>query len=251
DFDPTSVGIPIPGVEWKILDDDRKPVSEGARGNLWVKGPVVFDRYWNDTERTSQARDGEWYEMGDVVEAREGRLYFHYRKGAGIRSGGEFVSPTVVEEALMKHPAVAEAYVVGVDDDEWGQKVSVVLVLKEGASATAAEVHTWMKGQVPKASVPKTFVFVTANQVPRTPAGKPILAELRRMVQSSGIDYRSSGEAGAANTTAAAEAREELLPGAAVSSEVVGVEQVRAEDTPKGGKPAGEIGPGKGTPKLP
>jgi acyl-CoA synthetase (AMP-forming)/AMP-acid ligase II len=122
------------GVETRLIDESGAEVPHGKVGELLVRGPNVFDGYWNDTRATEEALEGGWYHTGDLMRRGEGdELWFVARKKDIIIRGGTNISPIEVEEALVAcHPAVEEAAVVGVPDRVLGQRVFGFVRLTDG-----------------------------------------------------------------------------------------------------------------------
>ncbi|MDO8519493.1 MAG: AMP-binding protein, partial [Deltaproteobacteria bacterium] len=184
EFDYASIGVPVPGLETRVVDDEGRPMPEGVEGNLEVRGSTVFDRYLNNPEATAASRTADgWFKTGDRVTIREGRFYFGFRAAAGIKSGGEFVSPTMVENALLEDERVSEAYVVGVPDAKWGERVCALVVLKEGVDPTSVDFKPALRETLPPQAIPKNYLFVPAGKVPKNHMGKPVLAEIKKLFE--------------------------------------------------------------------
>ena len=127
---PGSVGMPLPGVEVRLVDEEGAAISDDEPGEIQVKGPTVFLEYWDRPEDTDAAftSDG-WFRTGDTAVVEEGRYRILGRSSVDIlKTGGEKVSALEIEDVLLGHEAISEAAVVGVDDPEWGQRVVAVLV---------------------------------------------------------------------------------------------------------------------------
>jgi fatty-acyl-CoA synthase len=167
----TSQGTPLPFVEVRLVDDAGRPVpSDGETpGELEVRGPWVTAGYFR-ADAHDAFRDG-WLRTGDVA-TQDGRGYVRLvdRTKDLIRSGGEWISSVHLEHALMDHPAVAEAAVVAVPDEKWGERPWACVVLRAGAVATAGDVLDPLRNRFPAWWVPDRVVFLDA--VPRTSTGK-------------------------------------------------------------------------------
>ena len=127
---PGSVGMPLPGVEVRLVGDDGSEVSGDEPGEIQVRGPTVFLEYWDRPEDTNTAftSDG-WFRTGDTAVVEEGRYRILGRSSIDIlKTGGEKVSALEIEDVLLAHEAINEAAVVGIEDPEWGQRVVAVLV---------------------------------------------------------------------------------------------------------------------------
>lgn len=179
-----SVGIPFPSTEARVadLETGRRSLGAGEAGELVVRGPQVMLGYWNREEETRQVlRDG-WLHTGDVaVMDEDGFFRIVDRKKEMIKSGGENVYPRDVEEALLRHPAVRDAGVVGVADPAFGEKVKAFVVLQPGARATEAELIDFCRGRLSGVQTPKEIGF--RDSLPRTGIGKL----LRRVLASEEV----------------------------------------------------------------
>jgi malonyl-CoA/methylmalonyl-CoA synthetase len=178
---PGSVGLPLPGVDIRLVDDDGSEVPEDVPGEIQVKGPTVFLEYWERPEDTDSAftSDG-WFRTGDTAVVEEGRYRILGRSSIDIlKTGGEKVSALEVEDVLLGHEAISEAAVVGIDDPEWGQRVVAVLVASDPVEAEA--LREWMKGRLAPHKVPKEFHFT--DSLPRNAMGKTVKPEVVRILE--------------------------------------------------------------------
>jgi acyl-CoA synthetase (AMP-forming)/AMP-acid ligase II len=173
-----SCGKPYPGIDVRTVDASGRATEPGNVGEIVIRGGVVMKGYWNKPEATAAAiRDG-WFYTGDAgYFDADGFLYIHDRVKDMIVSGGENIYPAEVENAVFGHPAVADVAVIGVPDDKWGEAVKAIVVLKPGASATAADVIAFARTRIAGYKVPKSVDFTTA--LPRNPSGKILRRELR------------------------------------------------------------------------
>ena len=173
-----SVGCPIDGMELAILNKDNEMVSVGEEGEVCVRGPHVMQGYWKDPETTAQAMRGGWLHTGDLgrVDA-DGYLYITGRIKDLIIKGGENISPREIEEAIYQHPAVAEAAVIGIPDETFGEQVCAVVVLRPGHTATEIEIQSHVARFVNKFKVPSSVVF--RSELPKSPVGKILKRQLR------------------------------------------------------------------------
>jgi acyl-CoA synthetase (AMP-forming)/AMP-acid ligase II len=173
-----SAGRPIVGTEVRIVGPDRRPLPNGEIGEIAVRGPQVMRGYWNLPEASAEAlRDG-WMHTGDAgVLDDEGFLFVQDRTKDMIVSGGENVYPREVEDVLYRHPAIAEAAVIGVPDRRWGEAVKAVVVVKPGRTLEADELLRFCDGQLAGYKQPRSVDFVDA--LPRNPSGKVLKRELR------------------------------------------------------------------------
>jgi len=147
--------------EIRVVDDAGKDVVPDEIGEILLRGDSVMKGYWGMPEETAKAidRDG-WYHSGDLATVDEdGYIYIKGRKGDMIRSGGENVSPLEVEEVIGRHPAIKEVAVIGVPDEEWGEAVKAVVVLKEGQKASEEEIIQFCKQHLASFKKPKSVDF--------------------------------------------------------------------------------------------
>ena len=174
-----SCGKPIPGVSVKVLNDKGEEVKPGEIGELTTKSPMVMKGYWKMPEETEATlRDGRFY-TGDLCTVdEEGYIYVKDRKKDMIISGGFNIYPFELESVLQEHPAIADAAVFGIPDEQWGEAVCAHVVLREGISATEDEIIGFMKENLASYKKPKTIEFV--DQLPRTLSGKILKRDLRK-----------------------------------------------------------------------
>jgi acyl-CoA synthetase (AMP-forming)/AMP-acid ligase II len=173
-----SAGRPILGTEVRIVDSNDNPLPHGVVGEVIARGPQMMRGYWNQPEASTVALRGGWMHTGDAgVLDDEGYLYIQDRIKDMIVSGGENVYPRVVEEVLYQHPAIAEAAVIGVPDERWGEAVKAIVVLQQGMTATAEEIMEFCRGKVGGFERPRSVDFIEA--LPRTPSGKVLKRVLR------------------------------------------------------------------------
>ncbi len=166
-----SCGRPNPLVDVKLFDSEMREVATGEPGEICVRGTLVMDGYWKRPEATEEAFRGGWLHTGDVaVKDDEGYLYIVDRTKDMIISGGFNIYPREVEDALMSHPAVASAAVIGVPDDKWGEAVTAFVVLKAGAAVDAAALQAHVKAKRGAPWSPKSVAFVA--EIPVTGLGK-------------------------------------------------------------------------------
>lgn len=174
-----SCGKPWPGFEVRVLTPAGEAGKPGEVGEIQIRAKGVMKGYWNRPEATAEAICPQgWFASGDAgYFDDEGYLYIYDRVKDMIVSGGENVYPAEVENALFSHPAVADAAVIGVPDDRWGEAVKGLVVLKPGASATPDEIIAHARSLIAGYKVPKTIDFIAA--LPRNPSGKVLRRELR------------------------------------------------------------------------
>jgi long-chain acyl-CoA synthetase len=174
---PGSIGVPIRGVEMKVVDDDGHEVPRGEIGEIVIRGHNVMKGYWNKPEATAETlRDG-WLHTGDMARIDEDGYFFIVdRKKDMIIRGGYNVYPREIEEVLYEHPDVVEAAVVGIPHDELGEEVGAAVTLKEGATTTPQELSEFVKGQVAAYKYPRRMWLV--GELPKGPTGKILKREI-------------------------------------------------------------------------
>ena len=175
----TSIGHPIPGTRFKVVDDEDRELPTGTAGELCYQGPVMMRGYWNNSAATIETMRGGWIHTGDVGKIDEdGYIYLVDRKKDMIISGGENISSREVEDALLSHPAVSEVAVIGVPHEKWGEAVAAVVVTRPGAEVTAADLIAHCRTLIAGYKRPQSVVFV--DELPRLPSGKITKVELRK-----------------------------------------------------------------------
>jgi malonyl-CoA/methylmalonyl-CoA synthetase len=176
-----SVGLPLPGVELRIVDPEQGyTLPEGQVGELQLRGPNVFKGYWRQPEKTAEAftADG-WLRTGDLgLREPDGYVTLKGRYKDLIISGGLNVYPPEVELVLAGHPAVATGAVIGCPDPAWGERVTAVVIAEAGQSPTEAELIAYCRERLAPYKTPKRILFV--RSLPRNALGKVQKAELRR-----------------------------------------------------------------------
>jgi acyl-CoA synthetase (AMP-forming)/AMP-acid ligase II len=168
----SSIGRPLPDVEVRIVDEEGDPVEPGTTGEIVVRGPRVMRGYLGDEQKTAQAftKDG-WLRTSDMGYMDEdGYIYLAGRADDMIIRGGENISPREIEDVLLAHPKVEEVAVIGVPDEVWGQEPRAIVVLKEGAEATAEEIMAFTQDRLASFKRPRAVVFV--SELPRSALGK-------------------------------------------------------------------------------
>jgi len=174
---PTSVGRPALGSIVKLFDDEGREVPRGQRGRVFVGTTSPFEGYTGGGRK--ETIDG-LLATGDVGHFDEqGRLYIDGRDDDMIVSGGENVFPGEVEELLLSHPAIADASAVGVEDEEFGQRLRAFVVLREGQELSEEEVKQFVRDNLARYKVPREVVFL--DELPRNPTGKVLKRELRTL----------------------------------------------------------------------
>ena len=175
---PGSIGTPIEGVQVRLVDAEGNEVATGAPGEIQIKGPNVMKGYWNLPDATNEAIKDGWFSTGDIaVVDADGYYYVVDRKKDLIIRGGFNVYPREVEDALVAHPEVIVAGVVGRPDTVSGEEVVAFVSLRPGADATEQELIEWSREHIGGYKYPRELHVVDA--IPLTPVGKINRKELR------------------------------------------------------------------------
>ena len=171
---PGTVGRPPFGTELRILDDAGRELRRGETGHVFVGGPLVFEGY---SGGGSKETVGGLTNTGDLGHQDEnGRLFIDGREDDMIVSGGENVFPGEVEDLLRRHDGVEDAAVIGVEDEEFGQRLNAFVVNAEGVHLSESQLKGYVRDNLARFKVPREVVFV--DEVPRNPTGKVVKAEL-------------------------------------------------------------------------
>ena len=174
---PGHVGWPFPGVEAMIEED----------GQLLIRGPQVFDRYWNRPEETASSFSDGWFCTGDVAILDDERGYRLLGRASIdiLKTGGEKVSALEIEEVFREHPEIGECAVVGLDDPEWGQRVAIAVIPKTTDSEpTLDALRDWGRERLSTPKLPSRLLLV--DQLPRNAMGKVVKTEVVKLFQAAG-----------------------------------------------------------------
>jgi long-chain acyl-CoA synthetase len=177
---PSSVGVPPPLFDMRILDEERREVPAGEVGEICGRGPILTPGYYKRPDLTEQAIIDGWLHSGDMgyVDA-DGFLYLVDRKKDMIISGGVNVYPRDIEEILVKHPAVREAAVFGVPSEKWGETPLAAVVLHKQGAVTAEALRDWLNDRV-EAKFQRVSGVVIMEEFPRNVAGKTLKRVMRQ-----------------------------------------------------------------------
>ena len=180
---PGSLGLPFPYLDLRILDEDGNEVPRGEEGEIVTKAdyPALFKGYYNQLEKTAETLRGDgWHRTGDLAHMdSDGYVWFHSRKDDVISSGGYRIGPSEVEGALLAHPAVRDAAVVGKPDEVRGQIVKAWVVADAPSDALAAELQQYCRDTAGGWNYPREVEFIA--ELPRTATGKVRRVELREI----------------------------------------------------------------------
>ncbi|MCG6894035.1 MAG: AMP-binding protein [Desulfobacteraceae bacterium] len=174
-----SIGYESLGTDFvKILGLDKKELGVGEVGELYSRGPMLFDEYYKLPEKTAEAFAGEWFSAGDMaVKDEDGFYQIVDRKDNMIITGGENVYPSEVEEVIGSMPEVFDVAVIGVPDEKWGERVvAVVIPMREIDERTVID---GCRGKLAGYKIPKEVRFINQEEMPRTPTGKILHRRLR------------------------------------------------------------------------
>lgn len=169
---PGFAGKPAFGMDARIVDEEGRDVAPGQVGEVVMQGPNLFREYWGRSQDTARAfRDG-WFHTGDLATwDEEGFTFIAGRKKQMLKSGGENIYPAELEQALLEHPEVVEACIIGRPHPKWNEVPFAVVALREGSEAGEEELRAFLEGRLARFKIPAGFAFVDA--LPRTSIGKP------------------------------------------------------------------------------
>ena len=165
------IGMPLPGVEVKLVDENYHEVKPGEPGEIIVRGKNVFKEYWNKPEATAKefTSDG-WFKTGDVAIVEEGYYRIMGRNSVDIiKSGGYKISALEIEEELRKHENIVDCAVVGIPNDEWGELIVSAIVTKN-KEINLEELNKWLREKMAAYKTPKKYLVV--DELPRNAMGK-------------------------------------------------------------------------------
>ena len=172
-----SIGTPIAGVDFKLIDDDGRETAPGQPGEIAIRGHNVMKGYWQKPDETAAALADGWFKTGDIARVDDdGYYYIVDRKKDLIIRGGFNIYPREVEEVLYEHPAVLEAAVIGLPHESLGEEIGAAIALREGQSASLEELQTFVKERLAAYKYPRRLWLV--DSLPKGPTGKIV----RRLV---------------------------------------------------------------------
>lgn len=176
-----SAGLPHFFTDVRIADFDGNIAAPGSVGEIQIKGPNVIRDYWNRPDASAESSEaGGWFKSGDMgYKDEDGFVFVSDRLKDMIISGGENIYPAEVEQAISDLDAVGSVAVIGVPDEKWGEVPRAVVLLREGARLTEAQVQAYLQGRLARYKIPKSVVFV--DEMPRTASGKIRKADLRKL----------------------------------------------------------------------
>ncbi len=179
---PGSTGLPGLACEARIVDEAGRELPAGATGEIAVRGPNVFFEYWGNTAATAEALREGWYFTGDIGERdADGHFYVRDRKKHMMISGGENIYPAEIERALLEHPDVVEAAVIGRPDPKWQEVPVACITRRAGCEVDAAQLEAHCLARLARFKVPREYVFLDA--LPRNAMGKVQHFRLKEMLR--------------------------------------------------------------------
>ena len=166
-----TTGWPVPGYDIELRGDDGQPVADGETGDLYIRGPSAALMYWGNREKTRDTFQGAWTKSGDKYQRNsDGSYTYSGRSDDMLKVSGIYVSPFEVEATLVQHPAVLEAAVIGVNDEQGLTRTKAFVVLKAGATVTDTELKAFVKDRLAPYKYPRTIEFLA--ELPKTATGK-------------------------------------------------------------------------------
>jgi acyl-CoA synthetase (AMP-forming)/AMP-acid ligase II len=178
-----SIGFESLGTDLiKILDEEGNEVGVGETGELYSRGPMLFDEYYKLPEKTAGSFRGEWFTAGDMAQRDEdGFFEIVDRKDNLIITGGEHVYPSEVEKVLGSHPEVLDAAVIGLPHEKWGEAVTAVVIPRDPENPPAEEeLMAFCRSKMAGFKRPQAIYFISQEEMPRTGSGKVLHRALRK-----------------------------------------------------------------------
>ena len=182
---PGFVGTPLPGVEVRLVSDRGRRIRRpGRSGEIEVRGANVFTEYWRKPDATRDSFHRGWFRTGDVATVENGYYRILGRESVDIiKTGGYKVSALDIEEVLRTHPIIKECAVVGVDDEEWGERVCVAIVVEQAESLDLDQLRGWAKARLAPYKIPTRMK--TVDDLPRNAMGKVTKPEVKNLFKPS------------------------------------------------------------------
>jgi long-chain acyl-CoA synthetase len=174
-----SVGLPMPGTDVRIVDEDGSDVAPGGVGELWVRGPNNVRGYWNKPDDTATSFTDGWFHTGDAARVDEdGFVYVVDRIKDMVLRGGENVYCAEVEAAIFEHPDVADVAVFGVPHDRLGEEVAAAVIRRDGATIAESDLQEFLREKLAAFKIPSLIVF-RDDELPRNATGKVLKKDLK------------------------------------------------------------------------
>ena len=176
-----SIGFEAVGTDFvKLLDENGNEVGIDIVGELFSRGPMMFDEYHKMPDKTKSSFRGEWFSAGDMAKRDEdGFFYIVDRKDNMIITGGEHVYPSEVQEIIISHQDVFDVAVIGLPHEKWGEQVTAIIVPREKSKLDEKMIIEYCKDKMAGYKRPKKIIFIKDEEMPRTPTGKILHRILR------------------------------------------------------------------------
>jgi len=177
---PGHVGIPLPGVNIRLVDEQNHDVAADQPGEILINGDNVFLEYWNRPNATEESFvDGRWFKSGDIAIVEDGYYRIMGRNSVDIiKSGGYKISALEIEEVLRTHNLIKDCAVVGIDDEEWGELIVAALVVSDD-SIDLKELNKWLREKMAAYKTPRKYLLV--SELPRNAMGKVTKNDVKKL----------------------------------------------------------------------
>jgi len=177
---PGHVGVPLPGVNIRLVDEQNHDVVPDQPGEILINGDNVFLEYWNRPNATEESFvDGRWFKSGDIAIIEDGYYRIMGRNSVDIiKSGGYKISALEIEEVLRTHNLITDCAVVGIDDDEWGELIVAALVVSDD-SIDLKELNKWLREKMAAYKTPRKYLLV--KELPRNAMGKVTKNDVKKL----------------------------------------------------------------------
>lgn len=177
---PGAVGLPLPGVDVRLVSESGEPLDDEVAGEIEVRGPTVFKEYLGRAEATRDSFRDEWFRTGDVAMRKKGVYRILGRQSVDIiKTGGEKVSALEIEAVLRRCPGIVDCAVVGMADEDWGERVSAAVVLAADCQLELAALRTWSRDHLAPYKIPSRLLCV--EDLPRNAMGKVVKPRVREL----------------------------------------------------------------------
>lgn len=175
------VGMPLPGVDVKLVNEQYEQVALGAPGEIIVRGKNVFQQYWQKPDATQEAFTKEgWFKTGDIAVVEQGYYRIMGRSSVDIiKSGGYKISALEIEEVLRQNEFVEDCAVIGMEDEEWGELIVAAIVLQKRAVFDESKLNEWIVQQMPAYKKPRKYLVL--NELPRNAMGKVVKNDVKKL----------------------------------------------------------------------
>jgi len=176
------VGIPLPGVQIKLGNEQHEEVPLGEPGEILVKGENVFSQYWRRPEATKETFNADgWFKTGDIAVVEDGYYRIMGRNSVDIiKSGGYKISALEIEEVLRTHDQIIDCAVVGIPDDEWGELIVAAIVTNDPLIDTQV-LNSWLREKIASYKTPRKYLIL--SELPRNAMGKVTKNDVKNLFQ--------------------------------------------------------------------